>query len=103
MKTAMDGLTTSNNALMGIACMKPIRSCDVLWNVHQHRLDDRIRRLCAKVVASSDHAIDSSVAELKAALREHNERQRKLAFDRLGRLWYSNNPTQNDQPQYDFR
>jgi hypothetical protein len=82
--------------------MEPTCNCDVLWNVSQHRLDDRVRQLCAKVVASSDHEIGSSIAELKAALREHNERLRKLAFDQLSRLWYSNNPAQNDQPRYDF-
>ena len=59
--------------------MEPTRNSNVLWNVFQNRLDDRIRELCAKVVASSDHELGSSIAQLKAALREHDERLRKLA------------------------
>jgi hypothetical protein len=103
MKAPMDGLATSNKRASGNRCMEPTRNSEVLWNVSQNRLDDRIRQLCAKVVASSNDELGSSIAELKAALREHSERLRKLDFDQLSRLWHSNNPAQNDQPQYNFR
>lgn len=34
-------------------------------------LEERIRKLCAKVVAASDSEIQSAIAELKIALRDH--------------------------------
>lgn len=83
----MDGITTSNKRDYGNHCMEPVPESDVFWNVSQYRLDDRIRQLCAKVVASSDQDLGPSIAELKAALRQHNERLRKLALAQLGRLW----------------
>jgi hypothetical protein len=83
--------------------MEPVPDSDVFWNVSQHCLDHRIRQLCAKVVASSDSDLGSSISELKAALREHNERLRKLAIAQLGRLWSSNHRTQTNQQQYDSR
>jgi hypothetical protein len=42
------------------------------------RLDDRIRELCAKVVAAQETDLEPSISELKAALREHAARLRKL-------------------------
>jgi hypothetical protein len=99
----MDGLTTSNRRDYGNHCMEQVPQSDVFWHVSQYRLDDRIRQLCAQVVASNDHDLGPCISELKAALREHNERLRKLAVAQLGRLWSLNNPTQNDRPQYDSR
>jgi hypothetical protein len=84
MEIAMDGITTSNKRDYGNHCMEPVPESDVFWNVSQYRLDDRIRQLCAKVVASSDQDLGPSIAELKAALRQHNERLRKLALAQLG-------------------
>ncbi len=87
---------SKNKANYGNRCMESHSDAAVSWNVPQHRLDDRIRQLCAKVVSGSD-ADSSSIAELKAALQEHNARLRKLAVSQLGRLWSSPNNGQ----QYD--
>ena len=50
------------------------------------RLDDRIRDLCVKAVTASDSELDAIFSELNKALREHNERLRKLAAEKLGSL-----------------
>jgi len=41
-------------------------------------LDLRIRELCSKVIAASPSEFQAVLAELRAALREHNENLRKL-------------------------
>ncbi len=46
------------------------------------RLDDRIRELCAKAVASQDSAeLPRVLAELRVAMREHTERLRHSAVN----------------------
>jgi hypothetical protein len=75
MERAMDLLTTSSKRDYGNHGMEPVPE-SVFWNVSQYRLDDRIRQLRTKVVASSDHDLGPFISELKAALRERNERLR---------------------------
>jgi len=53
--------------------------------MHSRRLDDRIRELCASLVASSEHHdVDHILSELKAALHESIERLRIRAAAALG-------------------
>ncbi|MBZ5684616.1 MAG: hypothetical protein LAP86_06230 [Acidobacteriia bacterium] len=49
------------------------------------RLDDRIRDLCAKVATSKGDDYEPSLSELKAALRGHTDRLRKMAAESLGK------------------
>lgn len=49
------------------------------------RLDDRIRDLCAKVARSKGDDYEPSLSELKAALREHTDRLRRMAAESLGK------------------
>jgi hypothetical protein len=46
-------------------------------------LEDRIRELCAKAVASDDHDFQSVIWELRSAMREHIGRVRKMAVQQL--------------------
>lgn len=47
------------------------------------RLDDRIRKLCAQAVESSDpHELNVILQQLGSALRDHTARIRKLAAAR---------------------
>jgi hypothetical protein len=46
-------------------------------------LEDRIRELCAKAVASDDTDFQSVTSELRSAMREHIERVRKMAVQQL--------------------
>lgn len=50
------------------------------------RLEDRIRTLCADVVAAEDDHLEPSLTELKAALHEHTERLRKVAAAKLASI-----------------
>jgi hypothetical protein len=50
------------------------------------RLEDRIRELCAKVIVAHEEEVGPAIADLKAALHEHNTRLRKLAAAKLTRL-----------------
>jgi uncharacterized coiled-coil protein SlyX len=44
------------------------------------RLDDRIRELCTKAVATPDSAeLNKVITDLRAAMQEHTKRLRKLA------------------------
>jgi hypothetical protein len=52
--------------------------------VPSRRLDDRIRDLCAKAVVAEESELEGIFSELNSALREHNERLRKLAAEKLG-------------------
>src|SRR5229473_6762211 len=47
------------------------------------RLEDRIRDLCSRAVAAQDSELDSIFSALQQALREHNDRLRKLAAAKL--------------------
>ena len=47
------------------------------------RLEDRIRELCARAVTAQESELDSIFSSLQSALREHNERLRKLAAEKL--------------------
>jgi hypothetical protein len=53
--------------------------------VHSRRLDDRIRQLCRKALMADDSELDPVFSELKAALREHTQRLRKLITVKLMR------------------
>jgi len=55
------------------------------------RLDDRIRELCAKVVAATEEEVEPAISELQAALREHTSRLRKLAVTKLTGVLSSRN------------
>ena len=55
----------------------------LILTVPSRRLDDRIRELCARVVSTQGAEMESTIAQLKAALHEHNERLRKLAAAKL--------------------
>ena len=47
-------------------------------STRSRRLDDRIRELCARLVASTEHHdVEAILSELKAALHESIERLRK--------------------------
>jgi hypothetical protein len=50
------------------------------------RLEDRIRTLCADVVAAEGDHLEPSLSELKAALHEHTERLRKVAAAKLASI-----------------
>jgi len=59
-----------------------------------HKLDDRIRELCAKVVAAEGSQLELLISELKAALREHNKHLRQMAAAKLAnRLPPGNRPS----------
>ena len=58
------------------------------------RLEDRIRDLCAKTVSAPEDELGPIISELKAALREHTQRLRKLAAAKLIR---KNGPTPPDR------
>src|SRR5216684_7600838 len=47
------------------------------------RLEDRIRDLCSRAVAAQDSELDTIFSALQQALREHNDRLRKLAAAKL--------------------
>ena len=52
--------------------------------VQSRRLEDRIRELCTKAVATDDSADFSEVMQqLREALREHSNRLRELAARKL--------------------
>jgi len=55
----------------------------VAFHVPFLRLDDRIRELCAAVVDTDELELGPLMSELRAALREHNRRLRKLAAAKL--------------------
>lgn len=55
-----------------VPCSAPLR-----------RLEDRIRELCAKIVAADDDEVATLVSDLQSALREQNNRLRKLAAAKL--------------------
>jgi len=65
------------------------RSLDVwetgpLWSASSmlRRLDDRIRDLCARAVKTQDSAeLHNIFCELRAAMKEHIKRLRRLAVD----------------------
>ena len=47
--------------------------------MQNRRLDDRIRELCAKIVAAQDSEVELTISELKSAVHEHTVRLRKMA------------------------
>jgi len=42
-----------------------------ICSVPYHRVEDRIRQLCAKVLAASESELHPAIADLQQALREH--------------------------------
>jgi predicted component of type VI protein secretion system len=52
------------------------------------RLEDRIRELCAHAVTAQESELESIFSALQHALREHNDRLRKLAAEKLA-AWHS--------------
>jgi hypothetical protein len=53
--------------------------------VPSRRLEDHIKDLCAKVIASRETELDPAISELKVALREHTIRLRRMVADNLAR------------------
>jgi hypothetical protein len=51
--------------------------------VRARRLEDRIRELCARAVTAEESELGSIFSASQSALREHNERLRKLAAAKL--------------------
>ena len=51
--------------------------------MHARRLEDSIRELCSRALEAQDSELDSIFSALQNALREHNERLRKLAAAKL--------------------
>src|SRR3979490_3057805 len=48
------------------------------------RLEDRIKELCARAVSTPQSPeLNQVLKDLQAALHEHSQRLRKMAFDRL--------------------
>ena len=45
------------------------------------RLEDRIRDLCAKVIAADGAELEPAIQELQTALREHIDRLRQLVLE----------------------
>ena len=54
-----------------------------LCRVPYRRLEDRIRDLCSKAIASDDSEFASVMSELRSAMREHIEKIRTLAVRQL--------------------
>ena len=48
-----------------------------------HRLEDRVRELCARAIKAQGSESDPIFSALQLALREHNDRLRKLAAAKL--------------------
>ena len=57
--------------------------------VRAHRLEDRIRELCAQAVTAQHPELGSILSALQLALREHNSRLRELAATKLATGWPS--------------
>ena len=89
MDTSTEKLVTPNESNYRNRCMEEVSERALICNVPPHRLDDRIRELCARVVAAEGDDLPPAISDLKAALREHNNRLRKLAASTLGFLWSS--------------
>jgi len=51
--------------------------------VRARRLEDRIRELCAQALTAQAPELDPILSALQSALREHNQRLRKLAAAKL--------------------
>ena len=49
------------------------------------RLEDHIKDLCGKVIASGETELGPAISELKSALREHTIRLRKMVADNLAK------------------
>jgi hypothetical protein len=65
--------------------MVPDQKPVALYRVPSRRIDDRIRDLAAKVVTSEGNDYKPALSELKAALREHTDRLRKMAAESLAK------------------
>jgi hypothetical protein len=46
-------------------------------------MENRIRDLCAKVIAAPDADLEPAISELQSALREHASLLRQMAFESL--------------------
>lgn len=49
-------------------------------------IDERIRKLCAKLATAKDHEIPGILAELRSALQEHAHLVRRIATRTLTKL-----------------
>ena len=56
-----------------------------LYRLPSSRLEDRIRELCARAIASEDAEFPSVLLDLRSVLRQHIERIRILAVRNLAR------------------
>jgi hypothetical protein len=54
------------------------------------RLEDHIKDLCAKVIASRETELDPAISELKSALREHTIRMRKMVAENFAKGKHDN-------------
>jgi hypothetical protein len=66
--------------------MEDLSQRTIVWDLSTSHLDDRIRQLCARVVAAGEEDLGPAISDLKSALREHNDRLRKMAASTLGFL-----------------
>jgi hypothetical protein len=46
-------------------------------------LNERIRELCTKVIAANDADLEVAIAQLNNALREHSQKLREMAAEKL--------------------
>jgi hypothetical protein len=59
----------------------------LLWPVvNLLPLDERVRRLCAKLITAKDHELEEVVVELRSALQEHSNFVRRIASRTLIKL-----------------
>ena len=94
----MEKIMIPNELDYGNRCMEGSGEAALVWQVPASRLDDRIRQLCARVVTSGEEDLGPAISELKAALREHNRRLRKLAADTIAFLWSSREEASTKDP-----
>jgi hypothetical protein len=55
----------------------------MMAHVRASPLDERIRELCAKVIAAKGADLEPAIAELNNALREHSQKLREMAAEKL--------------------
>jgi hypothetical protein len=60
------------------------RSCPVgILAVPSRRMEDKIRKLCARAVAAGDGDFQKAISELRSALHEHAQELRKTLMEQL--------------------
>ena len=61
------------------------RRAVAVCRVPSRRLEDHIKDLCGRVIASGETELGPAISELKSALREHTIRLRKMVADNLAK------------------